>query len=66
MINKKAKDMNDRIEKNVKSKLFDLYLEKKRLINLKDSWIKSIGGLTYLESITKNKIEIDILEKMLE
>jgi hypothetical protein len=57
--------MNNIIEKNIKSTLFDLYLEKKRLIGLKDSWIKSSNGITHSEAVLKNTIEIDILEKML-
>ena len=56
----------DRVEKNVKSKLFDLYEEQKMLIARKDIWQKEIGGLTWNERVLKNKTEINILEEMLK
>ena len=56
----------DRVEKNVKSKLFDLYEEQKMLIVKKDTWQKEIGGLTREERVVKNKTEINILEEMLK
>ena len=56
----------DRVEKNVKSKLFDLYEEQKMLIAKKDTWHKEIGGLTREERVVKNKTEINILEEMLK
>jgi len=58
----------DRIEKNIKSKLFDLYKEKEWLSefnNGKKVWMKSTGGLSLKELTTKNYIEIEILESML-
>ena len=54
----------ERIEKNIKSKLFDLYEERKNLTKRK-VWIKQIGGLTRTEQILKNTYEINVLEKIL-
>lgn len=56
----------DRVKKNVKSKLYDLYEEKKMLIARKDIWHKEIGGLTWNERVLKNETEINILEEMLK
>ena len=56
----------DRVEKNVKSKLFDLYEEQKMLIAQKNIWHKEIGGLTWNERVLKNKTEINILVEMLK
>ena len=41
----------NRVEKNIKSKLFDLYEEQKMLIAKKDTWHKEIGGLTREERV---------------
>ena len=56
----------DRVEKNVKSKLFDLYEERKMLIDKNKVWYKQIGGLTREERVLKNQTEINILEEMLK
>jgi len=56
----------DRVEKNVKSKLFDLYEEKKLLRDKNKLWHKQIGGLTREERVLKNQTEIDILEETLK
>jgi len=59
----------DRIEKNVKSKLFDLHKRKIFLNEFsagKKVWMKQIGGLSLKEHITKNQIEINILEEILK
>jgi hypothetical protein len=56
----------DRVEKNVKSKLFDLYEERKMLIDKNKVWHKQIGGLTREERVLKNQTEINILEEVLK
>ena len=57
----------DRVEKNVKIKLFDLYERKKFLKDFstgKKVWVKEEGGLSLKEHVVKNQIEIDVLEEM--
>jgi len=56
----------DRIEKNVKSKLFDLCEERKMLIDKNRVWYKETYGLTRKERIFKNQTEINILEDILK
>ena len=56
----------DRVEKNVKSKLFDLQKEREMLIDKNRVWHKEIGGLTRQERILKNQTEINILKEMLK
>lgn len=55
------------IEMKVKAFLFDLHQERLMLEkHERDStWIKQIGGLSLMERLNKNKLEIDLLEKIL-
>lgn len=56
----------DRVQKNVKSKLFDLYDERKMLTDKDKVWHKETFGLSREERILKNQTEINVLEEMLK
>lgn len=57
----------NRIEMKLKAFLFDLNKERLLLEKHKkeNTWIKESGGLSLMERINKNKIEIDLLENIL-